>query len=322
MRIVTLACGALLALALGTAAKAEDAVLKAVSFLPPNLNLSKEFITFTEKVNAAGAGATINYLGGPEVIPGGKQGQALERGVVDVVYTAMSRLAGSVPEGEALLGTNKSLADLRSSGALDTLNKMFEAKGLKILVVQHLGMHYNLYLVNEPTFKDGLPDLNGRKIRTSATYREFLEKLGASLVSVPSSEVYTALERGVAEGLAWPSVDIVSTGVGKIVKYRVDPGFFNAPNIVVVSLSAWDKLPEATRTKIEGVAHEFEDWSVTHTQELVDSEAKELSGLGVKFVEVPDSAKYEKLAFETVWARLKERNAESADKLRKLFYAE
>ena len=315
---VMLACAAL-----GADAQAQEEVtLKAATFLPRNLELTKDFLTFLETVNEEMPDVEINYVGGPEAIPGEQQPAALERGVLDIVYTAMSRFAGIVPEAEALLGTAKSLEELRESGAIDALNEIFAEKAdARILAIHHLGMGYNLYLKDEPTFTDeGMVDLSGTKIRTSATYREFLEELGATTVSVPSAEVYTALERGVAEGLGWPAVDVVNMGLDKVIGYRVEPTFFNAPNISVISLDAWNRLSGEQQEKLEQLAQEHSEWSVGHTEELMEQEASQLREKGMEFVNIPDPEAYRNLAFETVWARIASRDAEGAAKLKPLFY--
>jgi TRAP-type C4-dicarboxylate transport system substrate-binding protein len=306
----------------GQAQAQQDVTLKAATFLPRNLNLTKDFLTFVETVNREVEGVRITYVGGPEAIPGEQQPAALERGVLDIVYTAMSRFAGIVPEAEALLGTAKSLEELRESGAIDALNAIFAEKAnARLLAIHHLGLGYNLYLKDEPTFTDaGVVDLSGAKIRTSATYREFLDKLGATTVSVPSAEVYTALERGVAEGLGWPAVDVVAMGLDKVIGYRVEPTFFNAPNISVISLDAWNRLPGEQQGTLEKLAAEHSEWSVGHTEELMESEAAELQEKGIQFVTVPDPEAYRTLAFETVWERIASRDAEGAEMLKPLFY--
>lgn len=304
--------------------QAQDVTLKAATFLPRNLGLSQDFLAFVDKVNEQVEGVEIDYIGGPEAIPGEKQPEALERGILDIVYTAMSRFAGSVPEAEALLGTEKSLEELRESGAIDALNEIFAEKAeARILAIHHQGLGFNLYLKDEPKFNDqGILDLSGEKIRTSATYREFLEKLGATTVSVPSAEVYTALERGVAEGLGWPAVDVVSMGLDKVIGYRVEPTFFNAPNISVISLDAWNRLSPDQQQQLEELAHGHEEWSVQNTKEMMEKEAAELKEKGMQFVSVPQPEAYRTLANETVWERIASRDAEGAEKLKPLFYRE
>ena len=47
-------------------------------------------------------------------------------------------------------------------------------------------------------------DLTGKKMRTTPLYTPFFKAMGATTKNISPAEVYTALERGVVDGLAWP----------------------------------------------------------------------------------------------------------------------
>ncbi len=308
-------------LALSSHVANAETVLKAASFLPSNLALTKDFLSFVDTINAELDDVEIDFVGGPESIPGEKQPQALQRGVLDISYISPSRFAGIAPEGDALLGSNLTLEELHESGAFDALDKIFQEKAsVKILAVHHQGLDYNIYLKNEPKFTaDGVPDLSGLTIRTSATYREFLDVLGATPVSVPGSEIFSAMERGVVEGLAWPSVDVVSMGFQNVASYRIEPGFFNAPNITVISLKAWNALEPGQREKLTELARAHEKLSAEQVSDIRDEERKALQDGGLKLVTVPNPDAYAQLAYKTIWDRLAERAPDSASQLEPLF---
>ncbi len=48
------------------------------------------------------------------------------------------------------------------------------------------------------------PDFTGLKIRVTPVYRDIVQALGGTPITTPPGEVYTALERGVADGYGWP----------------------------------------------------------------------------------------------------------------------
>ena len=73
-------------------------------------------------------------------------------------------------------------------------------------------------------------------------YRAFFGALGATLVQSPPSEIYTALERGVVDGYGWPIQGIDELGLVPVTRFRIDPGFFVAPNEVLINLDVWKKL--------------------------------------------------------------------------------
>ena len=59
-------------------------------------------------------------------------------------------------------------------------------------------------------------------------------------------EVYTALERGVVDGYAWPLVGIFDLGWADKTKFRVDPGFYNIELGVVFN---WPAGTSSTRSR-------------------------------------------------------------------------
>ena len=317
---VASAIAAILALQPGTAVAA-DLVVKTAGFAPKPLKTTQNFLRFVEAIDKEVPGVKIDYVG-PSAIPGRKQPQALVRGVIGMVFTAPSRFAGIVPEIDAVIGTNKTFKELRAAGAIKALNEYMAKKAkAKLLALHGLGVGNYLYLTTKPKFgKNGLPDFTGLKLRTSATYRAFLNKLGATTISVPTPEVYTALERGVAQGLAWPAIDATAMGLQKVTKYVIEPGFFNAPTVTVISLETWNKLSKEQQAKLQQVADRV---SEKQQQEVLDQHNAEFEGLkkaGLQIVNVPKPEAYKSLAFGLVWAQMEKRSKAGAAKLKPLFY--
>ncbi len=206
---------------------------------------ARNFERFVKKVNDEGKGIVqINYIGGPKAIPTFEQGNALRSGVVDLSNNTTSFLAGIVPEGLALNYTNQTMAEMRKSGAIDYLNKVFLEKGLYYFARTGEGVQYYIYL-NKKIEK---ADLNGLKLRIAPIYRDFFQKMGASVVQIAPGEVYTALERGVVDGYGWPLIGIFDLGWQEKTKYRLEPGFYAIELGVVFSANTWKKLtPAAAR---------------------------------------------------------------------------
>ena len=106
-----------------------------------------------------------------------------------------------------------------------------------------------LYLQTEkkPTFKNGLPDLTGTKFRSSPAYRDFIKELGATPIVMPISQIYTALERGVVEGVGGDLDSVQQFGLHKFLKYWIEPPFDQAGIIVIANANKWDHLPPKVR---------------------------------------------------------------------------
>ena len=80
--------------------------------------------------------------------------------------------------------------------------------------------------------------LLGLKLRVSPNYRAFFSRLGATLVQTQPSEIYTSMERNVVDGYGWPDLGNRRAGLLPVTKRRLEPGFFVAPNEILVNLTS------------------------------------------------------------------------------------
>lgn len=229
-------------------ALAQEVTLRAANAFQEGTYYAKNFERFIEKVNAEGKGLVkIQYVGGPKSIPTFELANALRNGVVDLANTTTSFTAPVVPEGMALNYSDMGMAELRRNGALAYLNTIFEGKGLRIFARTGEGVPYHIYSNKKIT----RADLTGLKLRIAPIYRDFFQKLGASVVQVAPGEVYTALDRGVVDGYGWPLIGIFDLGWQERTKYRLDPGFYNIELSVIFNLKAWQKLTPQQRQFLE-----------------------------------------------------------------------
>jgi len=229
-------------------ALAQEVTLRAANAFQEGTYYAKNFERFIEKVNAEGKGLVkIQYVGGPKSIPTFELANALRNGVVDLANTTTSFTAPVVPEGMALNYSDMGMAELRRNGALAYLNAIFEGKGLRIFARTGEGVPYHIYSNKKIT----RADLTGLKLRIAPIYRDFFQKLGASVVQVAPGEVYTALDRGVVDGYGWPLIGIFDLGWQERTKYRLDPGFYNIELSVIFNLKAWQKLTPQQRQFLE-----------------------------------------------------------------------
>ena len=68
-------------------ALAGEVTFKAVAFIPKNHPLMSQTIVWVDMINKELAGKVkINYIGGPEVIPGLQQVEAVRKGVIDIAF--------------------------------------------------------------------------------------------------------------------------------------------------------------------------------------------------------------------------------------------
>ncbi len=99
-----------------------------------------------------------------------------------------------------------------------------------------------------------LEDLKGIKMRSpEGLAAEVFSRAGAAPVALPSSEVYTSLDKGVIDASDFSSYTMdESVGLHEIAKFPIYPGIHSMPVIqLTVNKAAWDSLTEAQQTILD-----------------------------------------------------------------------
>ena len=310
-------------------ALAEDR-LSAVHAFPEFLVYTKTFLAIVDDINERGEGIVqIDVRGGPEAIGMFEQPAAVRDGVVDIFHGPGSFYGASVPEIDAMVAATVTPMEARENGGAALMDEAH----VKRFNSHHLGwvdggIQFHIYMTEEPKFgEDGVLDLSGVALRDNPIYHAFFEALNATTASMPSTEVYSALEKGVVDAAAWTSIGLLDLKWDKFVKYRVDPEFYNTDIGIIVNKDSWDGLTQESRDLIQEVVIEWEQKSFDERQADKEAdEAKLLEG-GMEFVPMSEEGaeKYLKLADEAAWDRMKTRleemgDTESYDKLRATYH--
>ena len=323
MRLIT----AVIVLSIAGAASAQETTLTLVSSWNRQQNFTALFMKYVDAVNEAGKGVVqIKFLGGPEVIPQRQMLYALRRGVIDLAFGGITYYRGVLPEGDAMFAATISPMQARANGALDALQPYWAKRiNARLIGWMQSGIGVNIYLSNAPRFgADGMPDLSGLKIRTSPSNRELLARLGARPIQIAVKEIYTALQRGLVDGLAFTTTGMPEMGVERFIHYRIDPAFLQMTICLQINLERWNALDPAARTILVDQAAIYEQASRRDFFALQDEELALLEARGLRSAPVAAeyAEAYRALAREVVWGRMARRVPDAAVRLRPLFYPE
>jgi TRAP-type C4-dicarboxylate transport system substrate-binding protein len=252
-------------LALASTAAASQALaqdtISATHVFPASLIYARSFLEFVKKANEAGKGTfTINVRGGPEAIGMMEQPGAARSGVVDMVYTPCAFYAAAVPECDAVSASSMDGPTTRKNGGTELLNQIHQKRaGLVLLGWVDSGIRFSLWSTKEPKFTAGAIDIKGFKVRGNPIYNAFLTNyLGAQVINIPATEVYTALERGTIDITAWTQIGVMDLNWDRYIKYRILPEFFQTDLMIIVNQKKWESLSPKTREILQQVvtAHE------------------------------------------------------------------
>lgn len=271
------------------------------------------FKTFLAEMKKDQSLVKLKYIGGPEVTPAFKQGAAMKRGLIDIVMSPTSYYANSVPEARLTGISNVSPQEWRKNGGYDLMSKAWAEKLNAVILGWGFYYGYNqffIWLKDKPKLSKttGL-DLKGMKMRTTPLYTPFFKAMGATTKTIAPAEVYTALERGVVDGLAWPEGGVAFRGWQKFIKYRVGPGFFRSTTFVTMNKAKFDKLPKKAQTQIMAAGLHFENASGAIVKKLAMVDNEKVFKEGVEDYTLP--GEYGKAFIKTIinanWADAEKR---------------
>jgi TRAP-type C4-dicarboxylate transport system substrate-binding protein len=315
-KLITLGAALVASLPAAGPALAQDTI-SATHVFPASLIYSRSFLEFVKKANAAGKGVfTIQVRGGPEAIGMMEQPGAARSGVVDMVYTPCAFYAAAVPECDAVSAASVDGPTARKNGGIALLNQIHQKRaGLVLLGWVDSGIRFNLWSTRAPTLdSSGHIDIKGYKVRGNPIYNAFLTNyLGAQVINLPSTELYTALERGTVDITAWTQIGLMDLNWDRYIKYRIGPDFFETDLMIIVNQRKWNALSPKTRDILQKAVIEHEVSSLKALQELWQKEQAELQKRGIRYLaQSPEASKrFVEGARAASLARMKERMQKS-----------
>src|SRR5260370_35377581 len=133
------------------------------------------------------------------------------------------------------------------------------------------GICFCLGSTKEPKFDaTGQIDIKGFKVRGNPIYNAFLTNyLGAQVINLNSSDLYTALERGTVDITAWTQIGLMDLNWDRYIKYRILPDFFETDLMIIANQNKVSSLSPKTPESRERVAIEHETSSLHALQALL-----------------------------------------------------
>ncbi len=292
--------------------------LKMVTFLPKGDVNMTAWMAFLDCVNKGAKGELeIKYIGGPEAIPGFKQFEALRNGVVDMIYGCESYYGRQITGAAYTHLTRLDPMKERKNGYFDFRNELFKKHNVYYLGRPEFGVWFQVF-TNKPVKTPG--ELKGQKIRVSGTYEPFIKSLGAVPVTMPGSDIYTALERGTIDGYAWSVLGNVQMGWVDVCKYILEPRIYQMNIEALINLKTWEKLPAHLQKLLSDCMIENEKTYGAIMAEISEKEFKQMQQKGMQVIRFSpeDTRAYVDQAYEAGWDEVIEENPQLGPKLKKM----
>ena len=232
------------------------------------------------------------------VVPHRETPQAVSKGILNGDLTAVSYFSGKDP-AFALLGDliagydtpDQISAYCAQGGGTQLLQKLWDKYQPGVTVVG-CGTYNREAFVSKVPIK-GVDDFKGKKIRApEGLAADVFRRVGASPVSLPASEVYTSLEKGVVDGAdnsAYANND--SNGLHKVAKFPIYPGIHSMPVLqFTVSTSTWKKMtPEDQKILAQWYVEAFADLTKVITKKDEELVTRDKAGGDITIIDWPQS---------------------------------
>jgi TRAP-type C4-dicarboxylate transport system substrate-binding protein len=295
-------------------------VLKAVTAFPKNHLNNDPVPIFIDKVNKRAEGKLkIDWVGGPEVIKTFDQIHALKAGTIDMLlYYPYGYMKPLMPEAWAKGLTELAEWEERETGAFELWQEIFE----KRVNGKYLGRFHSLlpFMVFSNKRIQKIEDFKGMKMRVMPLYIPFLKALGAAPVTLPPTEIYTSMERGVVDGFMWPNVGMISFGLQEVTKYVLEPGVFQMEPATMVNLDKWKKIPGDLQALIMEIVKDVEYIGSMRNELIVRKEDRIRKEAGMETIQLPpaEAKEFVKICYDKTWEYVIEMAPDYAPKLRQL----
>jgi TRAP-type transport system periplasmic protein len=301
---------------------AETFTLKAVTAFPKGTPDNIPFQIWMEEVDKAVAKKApgeikIQWVGGPEAVKMPDQVPAVQRGMVDICYTANAFYVNVLPEVDAMKLSEFTPMEERARGVMAFWNDLHEKK-LGIHFLGRLGHDQKFYLYMVKPIKSA--DLTGLNIRVSPMYLQVIKALGGNPVVIGITDLYMALERHVVDGYCMVTVGLRDYGWDKQTKYIVDVPFYRGPNPIVMNQNTWNKMPKKLQDILTEATIEAEKRAVAKFEELQKEERPLLLKGGMQVITLPQAEKdrFIKVAYDSGWADVMQKSPQYGPELKKL----
>lgn len=289
-------------------ASSAEIVLKASHQFPGGKgDVRDEMVQMLAKeMDKANVGVKIQVYPGQSLFKAKEQWGAMTKGQLDISAFPLDYASGRHPQFSAtlmpgLVQNHEHAIRLNKSPFMDDIKKIINDAGVVVLADAWLsgGFASKKNCILSPE------DVKGQVMRAAGpAFEQMLAGAGASMSSMPSSEVYIGLQTNVLDAANTSSGSFVSYRLYELVKCLTAPGehalwFMYEP--LLMSKASWGKLDKKQQDALMAAAQKARDYFVVESKKLDDKMVEVYKKAGVKVVTMSE-AQYNawlKLAKET-----------------------
>ncbi|WP_415237753.1 TRAP transporter substrate-binding protein DctP [Sneathiella sp.] len=243
------------------------------------------------EVGKANVGIDVKVYPGKSLYKPKEQWGAMVKGQLDISAFPLAYAAGRHPEFDStlmpgLVKNHDHAKRLNSSPFMDDIKKIINDAGVVVLADAWLAGGF----ASKKQCILGPDTMKGQVTRAAGkAFEQMLVGAGASIASMPSSEIYNALQTGVLDAANTSSGSFVSYRIYEQAKCLTAPGanalwFMYEP--LLMSKKSFDKLNKEQQAALMAAGQKAEDFFFDAAKGLDDKLVKAYKDAGVEVVEM------------------------------------
>jgi TRAP-type C4-dicarboxylate transport system substrate-binding protein len=281
MKMKFILTAAAAAVMLSTGAQAADVTLKASHQFPGGRGDPRDEMVqiIAREAKNANVGLNIQVYPGASLFKPNDQWNAMVNGQLDISSFPLDYASGKVRAFGAtlmpgLVRSHERAVKLNDSPFMKDIKEKINKAGVVVLS--------DAWLAGAVASKKGCirkpDDIKGLKIRSAGpTFADMWQAAGASIVSIPSNEVYNALQTGVADATDTSTGSFVSFRIYEQVKCITAPGdnalwFMYEP--VLMSKKSFDRLNKQQQDALMAAGKKAQEYFADESKGLDDKMVK------------------------------------------------
>lgn len=279
-----------LAIAFASAASAQTVLRASHQFPGGQGDVRDEMVQMmADKVSEADVGLEIEVYPGQSLFKADEQWGALVRGRLDITALPLDYASGRHPEFSAtlmpgLVRNHEHAQRLNDSEFMGMIKEVIREGGARVLADAWLSGAFasSQNCITSPE------TVEGQNFRAAGpAFEEMLAAAGASIASMPSSEIYTAMQTGVLDAANTSSMSFISYRLYEQVTCLTAPGenalwFMYEP--ILISEQVWQGLEEEQQTALMEAGQAAEEFFAAEAAAIDEEMVEVFQENGVEVV--------------------------------------
>jgi TRAP-type C4-dicarboxylate transport system substrate-binding protein len=265
-------------------------------------------------INEAKLGIEIQVYPGKSLFKPKEQWGAMVAGNLDITAFPLAYAGGKHPEFNltlmpGLVKSHDHAARLNKSEFMNEIRKIMDANGVMVLADTWLAGGF----ATKGECVLGPETAKGRQLRAAGkSFEEMLAGAGASINSMPSSEIYTAMQTGVLDGAVTSSASLVSYRIYEQAGCLTAPGdnaLWVMYEPILMAKKSFEALNDAQKDAIMKASAKAEKYAFEEAKKTDAAlvEAYKKAGVKVVFMTPEHAAAWRAIAKDTSYKNFAEK---------------